>query len=249
MDRSSTTKPASSPIRRAERSPSFPYIGLTRAVERLTEFHRQAERHDISVADAATLAWGLTPRSSAALQTVAALLAYGLIDSRGAGDRRTVRISDLGRRAMTDQLPGEREQALAVAALKPRLITEFRDRWGPERPANAVATDLLTAHGLTTDGARAFLRVYDDTVAYALVTSPRTIDEPAYPDTPPFDASTIDTRPGEETNRFTIDEGVVTIVFPAVMTPDSVDELEQFLNLFIKRARRRAVAHADRAPD
>ena len=51
------------------------------------------------------------------------------------------------------------------------------------------------------------------------------------------------------TNRFTIDEGVVTIVFPAVMTLDSVDELEQFLNLFIKRARRRAAAHADRAPD
>jgi hypothetical protein len=47
---------------------------------------------------------------------------------------------------------------------------------------------------------------------------------------------------GEEMDRFTVDEGVVKIVFPSDMTSDSVEELEQFLNLFIKKAKRRAKA-------
>lgn len=37
---------------------------------------------------------------------------------------------------------------------------------------------------------------------------------------------------GEEMDRFTVDEGVVKIVFPSGMTADSVEELEQFLNLY-----------------
>ena len=46
----------------------------------------------------------------------------------------------------------------------------------------------------------------------------------------------------EEMDRFTVDEGGVKIVFPSGMTADSVDELEQFFTLFIKRAKRRAGA-------
>jgi hypothetical protein len=47
---------------------------------------------------------------------------------------------------------------------------------------------------------------------------------------------------GEEMGRFTVDEGVVKIVFPSGMTADSVEELEQFFQLFIKKAKRRAGA-------
>ncbi len=47
---------------------------------------------------------------------------------------------------------------------------------------------------------------------------------------------------GEEMDRFTVDEGVVKITFPSGMTPDSVEELEQFFSLFIKKAKRRAGA-------
>ena len=47
---------------------------------------------------------------------------------------------------------------------------------------------------------------------------------------------------GEEMDRFTVDEGVVKITFPSGMNPDSVEELEQFFQLFIKKAKRRAGA-------
>lgn len=49
-------------------------------------------------------------------------------------------------------------------------------------------------------------------------------------------------REGEEMDRFTVDEGVVEITFPSGMTVDSVEELEQFFTLFIKKAKRRAGA-------
>lgn len=45
---------------------------------------------------------------------------------------------------------------------------------------------------------------------------------------------------GEGMDRFTVDEGVVKITFPEGMTADSVQELEDFFALFIKKAKRRA---------
>ncbi len=43
-------------------------------------------------------------------------------------------------------------------------------------------------------------------------------------------------------DRFTVDEGVVKITFPSGMTTASVDELDEFFKLFIKKAKRRAGA-------
>lgn len=56
----------------------------------------------------------------------------------------------------------------------------------------------------------------------------------------PFGGREEVAKPGEEMDRFTVDEGVVKIVFPSGMTTDSVEELEQFFQLFIKKAKRRA---------
>lgn len=45
----------------------------------------------------------------------------------------------------------------------------------------------------------------------------------------------------DETDRF-VDEGGAKITFPSGKTPDSLDELEQFFSLFIRKAKRRAGA-------
>lgn len=73
---------------RKERSPSFPFISLKRAVERVQEM---AEAHKRSPARLAVVGetWGYGPKSSGLLQTVAALKAFGLIEDMGGGaDRR-----------------------------------------------------------------------------------------------------------------------------------------------------------------
>jgi hypothetical protein len=146
-----------------ERSPSFPYIGLTKALERAAAIYAHARRHDARVADVAA-AWGLAPKSSGTLQTIAALLAYGLLEDQGSGEARKLKITDLAFKALEDQRPGAREGALAEAAMKPKLIAEYVEKWKDGRPADAICiSELRIDRGFTEDGAKAFLRVFDDT--------------------------------------------------------------------------------------
>lgn len=151
-----------------DRSPSFPFIGLTKAYDRLEGLYNFAKRHDARIVDASKPAWGLGAKSSGTLQTVAALLSYGLIETSGVGENRKVKLSDAGYRAVADPRPGAKEQALAAAALKPKLIAEFWEKWGTDRPADPIAIgELHIDRNFTESGAKSFLCVYDDTVPYA----------------------------------------------------------------------------------
>lgn len=314
----STSQPSTPDKLPKERSPSFPYIGLSKAVERAAQLHSYAKRHDIRVIDAAKPVWDMGPKSSSTLQTVAALLAFGLVEGSGGGDGRKIKLSDAGFRAVADPRPGAKEAALREIALKPKVIAEFRQQWGAERPADVIAiADLTVDRGFTSEGARSFLRVYDDTIRYAddAVSDSATdtkgqaedaaIDSPsseiavgdlvrvehggqivfekakvravhdhggqlwAYveesesaslmsdltllekgavvavappPPMPVARAPEQAVTANEGLDRFTVDEGVVKITYPADMTVDSVTDLEDFFALFIKKAKRRAGA-------
>lgn len=301
-----------------DRSPSFPFITLSKAVERARELYTAARRHEMRLPDAAR-AMGYGGKSSGAIQSLAALIAYGLLEDSGTGEARKFRVSDLGFKLLEDQRPGARTAALAEAAMSPKLIADYFSHWGMERPADGICTsELRIEGGFTEDGAKAFLRVFDDAIGYIKVGDPDkeldTKDEtcgggkpsdqrPAVGDlvrveaggqiihervmvrglaeregqiwvflegtetgqkveevtvigkktpapmTPPVlpltlaNDSVVGT--GDEMDRFTVDEGVVTIAFPSGMTTDSVDELEQFFQLFIKKAKRRATKFCD----
>ncbi len=150
-----------------ERSPSFPYIGLDKAVERTRQFAAQARRSDVLVADAAGT-WGMAPKSSSTLMTIGALLAFGLIEDSGAGDSRKIRVSDVGQRILGDERPGVREKLLAEAALKPKLIAEYALRWADGRPADQICiSELKYDKGFNDEGASRFLRVFDETIVFA----------------------------------------------------------------------------------
>jgi hypothetical protein len=149
-----------------ERSPSFPYLGLPRAIGRAREFYQHARRHEARIADAAA-AWGFAPKSSATLQTAAALLAYGLLEDQGSGEARKLKITDLAFKALEDARPGAREAAMAEAARKPKLIAEYAENWKGGRPADAICiSELRIERGFTEEGAKNFLRVYDDTAPF-----------------------------------------------------------------------------------
>jgi hypothetical protein len=299
-----------------DRSPSFPFITLTKAIERTRALYDAAKRHEVRLPDAAK-AMGYAPKSSGAIQTLAALLAYGLAEDNGTGEARKFRVSDLGFKVLEDQRPGARESALAAAAVSPKLIAEYAEHWADGRPDDPICeSELRFERGFTAEGATAFLRVFDDAMSYAKVggsdknaetagqkgdgvkppapelsvgdlvqveaggqlvferTRVRAIQgqwvfveaskagakmsdvtvlekAPAGADqTPPvleFAPKADAVEPGEEMDRFTVDEGVVKVIFPSGMTPDSVEELEQFFQLFIKKAKRRA--GADKAAD
>src|SRR5690606_7706410 len=108
-----------------DRSPAFPYVGLAKALQRVEQLYEKARHHEVRVADVAK-DWGLTAKSSATIRTVAALLAFGLIEDNGSGEARKIKISDTGRRILDDKRPGVREELIAKAALRPKVFAEYR---------------------------------------------------------------------------------------------------------------------------
>ena len=307
-----------------ERSPSFPFITLTKAIERVQAIYAAAKRHEARLPEIAA-AIGCGAKSSGTLQTVAALMAFGLLEDSGSGEARKFRVTDLSFKLLEDQRPGVKEVALREAALKPRLIAEYSETWQGGRPSDPICvSELRVDRGFTLDGAKAFLQVFDDAITYTasvggdkmlasdsntasdtdhslpdkkveigdLVqweaqgvlrlerpTAVRAIHEhegrewvfvngsetgmpmeeivieqkvpsqraqaptlplPTDPSRQALDAS----QPGMDVDRFTVDEGVVRVEFPKGMGAASVEELDEFFKLFIKKAKRRAIAAA-----
>ncbi len=99
---------------------------------------------------------------------MAALKQYGLLDEvRGEGERR-LQISDLARTILADQRPGARDRGILEAATKPRLIQEYVAKWVPHRPSDShCQSELEFDKGFVSAAARQFLKVFDETVAYA----------------------------------------------------------------------------------
>lgn len=150
-----------------ERSPSFPFISLRKAIERAESLyagHRREPARLVAVAPT----WGYGAKSSGLLQTVAALKQFGLVDDLGSGEDRKIQITDLARLILADQRPGAREKAVKEAAKLPKLIAEYIEKWVPDRPTDShCISELHLDRGFTADAARAFLKIFDETVAYA----------------------------------------------------------------------------------
>lgn len=149
-----------------DRGPSFPFIALDKAVDRTRQLYLKAKRFEVRVADAAA-DWGYGAKSSGAFQTIAALLAFGLIEDSGSGDARKIKVSEMGLRILEDNRPGVNAALMAEAALKPKLIAEFAELWKDGRPDDAHAiSDLKFDHGFTAESAPRFLRIFDDTIRF-----------------------------------------------------------------------------------
>ena len=294
-----------------ERSPSFPFISLPSALARLAALEEKFGRHP-TPANKIGLAWGMKEASSQAAQTVAALKSFGMVQYEGGGPGRFTIITEDGRNFLRAQQESVKLAIVRRLALTPKVIASYWQDWGRKRPIDEVALDeLVLKAAFTQSAAETFLRVYDETIAYAgLTDSDKDADadgDAAGAETPPapelavgdwvsveaggqvvFDktrireisgdwvfveasqtgskmsdvtllekGAQIDRQPptlpfapkvdergsaGDELDRFTVDEGVVKITFPTGMSADSVSELEQFFQLFIKKAKRRAGA-------
>lgn len=155
------------PRAKKERSPSFPFISLPRALDRAQAFF-DAHRKEPTRISAVASTWNYSQSSSGLQQTVAALKQFGLLDElRGEGERR-IQISDLARTILTDQRPGARERGIDEAALRPRLLEEYAKKWVPERPSDGhCLSELELDKGFNAPAAKLFLKVFDETVAYA----------------------------------------------------------------------------------
>jgi hypothetical protein len=165
--------------KRRERSPSFPFIPLAKAIERaraMAEAHKRSPARIGAVGET----WGYAPKSSGLLQTASALKAFGLLEDVGRGLDRKLQLSELAWRILRDTRPNAKEQAIKEAALRPKMIAEYVPHWVPDRPSDShCISELHLDRGFNTTSAELFLSVFDDTVTFANLKSPDKFSEMA----------------------------------------------------------------------
>jgi hypothetical protein len=153
------------------RSPAYPFINLEAAIKRAKEFYDEETRNAASV-KVAVKHWGYEEKSSGGLQTIAALISFGLLKDEGIGEKRKLQLTQNALRVLLDQRPDstERAQLIKQAALTPKIHRDLWKKWGNELPSEHQFRYTLTAeweppfNEKSVDG---FIREYKDTIAFA----------------------------------------------------------------------------------
>lgn len=149
------------------RSPNFPFVPLPVGLERLASLDAYFGRHAIP-ANKAGLAWQMKGDSSQAGQTLAALKGFGFLEYSGAGDNLQATMTEDARTYLRAQQEEIKKSVARSAALKPKAIAAYFEKWGVDRPPDPVCLDeLVLKGGFTETSAEGFLRVYDGTIAFA----------------------------------------------------------------------------------
>ena len=128
-----------------ERSPTFPFISLERALERAKQFYAE-ERRGIAPFTRAVMHWGYSDSSSGGLQTVSALKSYGLLNEMGgSGKQRQLQLSELALHILLDSRSDstDRDRYIQVAAVSPTIAAEVHQKWPGRLPGDSTINHFL----------------------------------------------------------------------------------------------------------
>lgn len=235
------------------RSPNYPAIGLKEAIERVEAVYQNDYQNQVPRAVAAKH-MGYASLNGKSLGVLAALLKYGLLEGRG----DNTRVSDLAVKIIAHR-PGDHERGDAVreAASRPELFAELDKRYPDGKGSDAAIRSYLLTQKFIPAAADSALRSYRETkqlvesevIAYhgshldeeteqmeaawreTEASPPRVDVAPQPPAEPPA---------GKRRAVFDLSEGEVVITFPEELSPESVSDLQDYLNVFMKKARREA---------
>lgn len=143
------------------RSPNYPALGLSQAVEAARKLWDKEKRTPVSIGTAAT-ALGYGSLSGPARVAIAALRQYGLVEKPDPGH---VRLSERAR----DILHGtdaEKQAALVAAASGPKLFRELAATHLDGSDA-AIRSYLITKKEFSEEGARKAVKSFRDTLKLA----------------------------------------------------------------------------------
>ncbi|MGO7906454.1 hypothetical protein AB9E09_17430 [Rhizobium leguminosarum] len=168
-------KPNSMPKITQGRSPAYPYIPLSKAIDRLERVVAAGVGRNAYPAETFYKIWELGSQSSGARQTMAALNHFGLVDYDGRGEIRKVKLSDLALKIALDKVPGsaERAAALQLAALTPSIHSDLYQKYRWLLPADVVLQTYLTRdRGYNPTAAESLIDEYKDTLVFAGLDKP-----------------------------------------------------------------------------
>lgn len=155
------------------RSPNYPLVNLSVAVEAAQVLFDHDKRHPVPILIAHDR-WKYKRGSSAANQCTAALKSYGLIDIQGKGDGRKLAVTEAGERIVRDA--PDRAERLQKAALSPSIHAEL---WSLYREKGLPSDDVIEAYLVWDREGACFnddivggvIRRFRETIAFANVRS------------------------------------------------------------------------------
>ena len=237
------------------RSPRYPILGLGQILERVRSVYEADHRNRIPKEIVARHI-GYNSLNGKSLGVISAMLKYGLLE--GGSDRMW--ISD---RAVLilEHAPGqpERIQAIQEAASEPELFAELNAAFSGKASDAALRSFLITKRKFIPRSADKAIRAYRETqevvereVQGYREESPE--DDTLMPPSEQFMPGQRAGDPGSSRGSFsgsalpegsrreviTLDEGDVVITFPETLSSVSVADLKDHLELFIRKAERRA---------
>jgi len=151
------------------RSPAYPGINLQAALERARSIYAVERRNAANVSVVAKH-WKLSPKSSGALIAFAALSAFGLVESSGNGDQRTLKLSELALRILLDERAEstDRDSAIKRAALRPKIHQQLWEKWGSNLPSDENFKHALVFDWKFNENAVSeFITQYKSTISFA----------------------------------------------------------------------------------
>ena len=243
------------------RSPKYPFIPLSKALERAEQLYR-AEGKNYTPMTVATGHWAYKPKSSGGLQTIGALIGYGLLEDVGSGADRKVRVTELARRILLDQRPEstERNTLIREAALTPTVFGGLWSLWKDVGipSASSMRHTLVFEHDFNENTVDDFISVFSQTIEFAGLTS---ADGHSGPDD---DSNSLSQREGlsstvPHTERgrttvrqpqlekamqeatFPLAEGLAVVQWPKELSKESYEDFEAWVKLTLRRAKRSVI--------
>ncbi len=253
-----------------QRSPAYPALDLETAIKRARSFYDYEKRNPANLI-VAFGHWGFKTTSGGGMVCIAALKYFGLMSDSGSGAKRIVQLTELGARIVIDQRPvsPERDQAIKEAALRPKLHALLWRKYGTNLPSDAnLRHELVFDHRFNENSVGDFIQEYKDTIRFAKLADSDTLsvesedkeqegdeteEEPEVPEVqqqeqtikqnqPPPGGKII--PPGPRQDVFSLTEGPVTIQWPASLSPESYEDLADWLDI-VKRKIGRSVSKVE----
>ena len=261
MAEKTESNPAPTPKVQRERSPAYPFISLKTAIERVTAFEGKFGRHG-SPLDKAGLAWGYKADSSQAAQTLSALKYFGLVEYSGPTSERAVNLSEDARNYLRAQQTSIKNEIIKACALRPKAMRTYWARWGAIRPITEICLDqLIIKDGFVETAAKTFLKVYDETIAFAVLSDADKMEgiggddqEDAPPPPPGGQMHTpnqvnqqnapqmrVHLVTGTKQDTFSLEEGQVVLQWPDRLSAESYEDFESWIQLQLKKIKRSIV--------
>lgn len=244
-------------MEKRQRSPNYPAVSLKDAVEKLRTLVAEIGQ-STTTRDVVAKAMGYSGLSGASATTISAMNKYGLLEGRG----DDVRVTDRAMAIVRPLSDAERDAALRDAALEPPLFRELAEKFKGMNLNVELFRNYLVRNGFNSNGAETAISAYKETIEFVggldrahdlhRTPDPEPTMEAHHAAAPnPTNVPAVSTAaasaaasPGSsfEEEKKALDEGPAVLVLPKNLSPESVDDLEYWLQGVLRRMKRRASA-------